>query len=264
MSVRAPRVRKATTAAFTGGVPPSLEDRSKLGSVPGDQPKPISKRHIPLSDVGTTKGLIPRSLRIRDVAAIGAIYDHAMGLDIHDRHWLERAFEFFISSKLMSPRDVRVTPWNLLDGHDILAAGPSPPRMDAWVLCWVWNPRGPAALNADPDLNKQSSPRHFEDCVWGRTARETGAKIIVTYSTRFGTRGQRIGSSDHKTEIDARAFVGHGYIAGPVSQIRTQIGSRITEVLMETAFCRDFAETLCDSIHCALDLRDVLSGNSKK
>lgn len=207
---------------------------------------------------------MPRSLHIRDVAAIGAIYDEVTGLDIHDQTWLGRAFEFFVSSTLTTPRQVRVTPWNLLAGHDILAARPSPPRADAWVLCWVWNPRGPAALNADPDLNKQSSPRHFEAGAWARVARETGAKIIVTYSSKFGAGGRRLGSSDYKTEMDARTFVGHGYIRGPATQIRTPIGSRMTEILMETAFRPDFAQTLCDSIHCAPELRDVLSETLKK
>jgi hypothetical protein len=149
-------------------------------------------------------------------------------------------------------------------GHDILAARLSPPRVDAWVLCWVWNPRGPAALNADPDLNKQSSPRHFEDGAWARIARETDAKIIVTYSSKFGAGGRRLGPSDYKTEMDVRTFVGHGYIRGPATQIRMLIGSRMTEILMETAFRPDFARTLCDSIHCAPELRDVLSKTLKK
>ena len=205
---------------------------------------------------------MPRSLHIRDVAAIGAIYDEVTGLDIRDQIWLRQALEFFVSSAQMTPRQVRVTPWNLLAGHDILAA--RPPRVDAWVLCWVWNPRGPAALNADPDLNKQSSPRHFEDGIWARVARETGAKIIVTYSSKFGAGGRCLGPSDYKTEMDARAFVGHGYISGPATQIRTPIGSRMTEILMETVFRPDFAQTLCDSIHCPPELRDVLSETSKK
>ncbi len=264
MSVRPPRVRRETITPFAGLVPSSLQDQPKVVSVPGDQPKPILKRHISFSNFRSTKTLTPESLRIRNVAAIGAIYDDVTGLDIHDQHWLGQAFEFFISSKLMMPRDVRVTPWNLLDGHDILAGRHSPPCVDAWILCWIWNPRKAAALNADPDLNKKSSPRHFDDGVWARTARETGAKVVVTYSNKFGPRGQLLGCGNYKTEIDARAFVGHGYIRGPVYQIRTQIGSRMTEVLMETAFRPDFARALCDSIHCAPQLRDVLWCTLKK
>ena len=83
------------------------------------------------------------------------------------------------------------------------------------ILCWVWNPRSLEHLNMDPDPNKQSSPRHFENAVWYAAARRAGVKIIVTFSNVCAADGHRIGPRDYKTEIDSRAFVGADYIKGP-------------------------------------------------
>ena len=223
-------------------------------------PKSVPKRHLSFLKLGTNEPpeVVPRIMLIERIAAIGAIYDKEHGLGIHDRAWISRTFEFFAATNLATSKNVQITPWDLANGHDILDPGSFPHGTDAWILCWVWNPRSLEHLNMDPDPNKQSSPRHFENAVWYAAARRAGVKIIVTFSNVCAADGHRIGPRDYKTEIDSRAFVGADYIKGPDYEFDEALNAAKLKVVRETIFRRDWAKELSSSDFCSPMLRAYL------
>src|SRR5579864_5665000 len=106
-------------------------------------PKPILRKHLAFLDrhLSSPHRPVPKLLQINRIDAIGAIYDNAAGLDPYDQHWIGRTFAFFRGNNLIISQRVRIFPWDLATGHDILAATGRPNATDVWILCWVWNPR---------------------------------------------------------------------------------------------------------------------------
>jgi hypothetical protein len=176
---------------------------------------------------------------IREIAAIGALYDERSGLDPIDRLWIGRVFDFLAAARLPVADDVHVRPWNLCDGYDILAPAVGTVSADVWILCWIWNPPNPAKLNADPDSNKMSSPHHFDEAVWYRAACAAEVKVVVTFSNLNCGDGRRSTDSETKTEVDGRAFEGEKYVRGPAIEFTMLRGQREMGVLMETLFRRE-------------------------
>jgi hypothetical protein len=219
-------------------------------------PEVAAARHLGFLGAAVPPSGQPPNLAVEEIAAIGANYNLATGFHPYDRVWIGRTLAFLRAHDLGVSAAPRIRPWNLVNGHDILAAVPRSQAEDVWIACWLWNPRSP--LDADPDPDKSYSRRHFEPGAWHDAARDAGVKIVVTFANRAGPDGRPLAGHDRRTEVDGRAFTGANYLRGPEYDFKMSRNSRELDVVMETVFRRDYATSLGKSTCCSDALRDFL------
>jgi hypothetical protein len=190
------------------------------------------------------QGVHPKTV-VKNITAVGAIYDPGKGLSQRDRDWLRNAINCCKGLGLHLSQDFQVTPLNLWDGCDFLDERFSSIPTDLLITCLICNSRtvdevtfcGKATMIGTRAC--RVSGHHNEENSWRRAVENSCAKVVVTFS-----------DIDHPWEVQLCDLRGPNYDPGPVytvSAASLQPGITTRWFLMETLLCKDITQMIGES-----------------
>ena len=171
-------------------------------------------------------GILPA---LKKIVAVGAVYDPETGFSLRDQHWLKYLFEFCAANRLTIDPEFEIVALNGAQGDFLDPA--LKVKADILVSCLIPTPEYVATRNQETRVKPGYfvSPHAGPD-AWRKAARETGARLIVTYS-------------DHD-EIDIADFASRDYVEGPARTVTAPTGKRNHRFVMKTLLRRDWADGL--------------------